>query len=396
MGINIHGGTNCIINRKNPLSFLQQRLNYAEKLKNPLIYMVENVPGWPQNEMFELPSFKQAFRSYENCQGNTDLLDALCERETEKYGMTDLKSANVLVINGAFHGLTLLAKSLFRPGDSVLCQAPVLASVEKILRLSGYEIRYFTPSPDESIAETIRDFCERDKSIRLLYLNVPHNPSGMVLAEKEMQDIAEMVMTQGLHLVMDMVYDSYVFGQHSVTLPDICVKDWENIYVLNSMSKNYGAPGLRIGWMISAEENILELTGRLEAECIAVSTEAQYQAIALLERGNAGLVQNVAKNWLVAGRCLNNLPGIDFTMPSGGTQYFPAIPVEDVEYFADFMLLEFGVVLVTGSNYVGTDKNHIRIPIGSAVPGFLEHAVGKLVVGLEAWMEMHRYHKISA
>lgn len=375
-----------IVRRDSPLSFLQQRLNYADRLGKPLTYLVENVPAWPEEVVHELPNPHHAWRSYENCQGSRRLLEAVCKREHRHYGL-ELRPENILVSNGAFHGISLITQSLYRNGTRILCQGPVLESVEKILRMQGYGIEYFRPEAEVAWAHTIGEICRRDLSIRLLYLNLPHNPSGSVISDQDMAELVELAAQLDIYLLVDLVYDSYVFSGGRRASPLSFTDNWQDLYVVNSMSKNYGAPGLRIGWIVSDPANIGALTSRLEAECISVCSAAQEQAAALLERGNAELVQRVQGNWAFVGEQLARLDGARFIAPAGGTQYFPALPVDDVEAFADFMLAEHGVVLVTSGNYVGVEEACIRVPLGYP-RNTLSAAVDKLIQGLESWSEL--------
>lgn len=344
--------SHSVVDRHNPLSFLQQRLNYTTQVKHSLTFLVENVPQW--NRVLQFPAIDvKHITSYANSQGETQLLNAICQREFEFYQLV-IQPHHVLVTNGAFHGISLLAHYLFRPQAKVLCQTPVLDSVEKIFRGQGYEIVYVN-EPDE-YAKVIHE-------VQVIYLNSPHNPSGKVLSKTQWFELLKLAEVYNCYIIADLVYDSFIFDDSAPITPLMLQMDWQNLFVVNSMSKNYGAPGLRIGWIISAATHVDNLTSYLEAECISVCTASQYQAAYLIAQGNQELVDRVKADWLFIKQQLTDLTTINFTIPAGGTQYFVKLPVKDIEAFADFMLVEYGLVLVTSGNYVKSE-GAIRIPLG--------------------------------
>jgi beta-methylarginine biosynthesis bifunctional aminotransferase len=141
--------------------------------------------------------------------------------------------------------------------------------------------------------------------------------------------------------------------------------DWRGIYVVQSMSKNFGAPGLRIGWIVSAPERIEPLAGELEREHIAISGVTQHQAAALLARGNAALVDSVVERRRAILDELVRHPRLGFREPRGGALIAIDVPVDDIELFADTLMVEHGIVVVTSGHYEGaTGAPFIRFPLG--------------------------------
>jgi len=369
-----------VVDRQSPLSFLQQRLNYTSKIERPLTFLVENVPQWFKILNFS-PVLTKNITSYANCQGEMELLEAIRQREAQHYDL-QINSDQILVTNGAFHGISLLTRYLFQSGSQVLCQTPVLDSVEKILRSQGYEIVYFSIDENDNYADVLQQ--QMQAGIRLIYLNSPHNPTGRIISKREWEQLLKWAVQCNIAVIADLVYDSFIFDSSYPLNPLVLQQDWQNLFVVNSMSKNYGAPGLRIGWIITHSLHIAMLTSQLEAECISVCTSSQYQAVELIKWGNSELVTNVTADWLFVQQQLAILPNVDFKAPAGGTQYFVNLPVTDVEAFADFMLVEYGLVLVTSGNYVKSEGAYIRIPLGQARETVV-HGIELLAKGLNRW-----------
>jgi aspartate/methionine/tyrosine aminotransferase len=143
------------------------------------------------------------------------------------------------------------------------------------------------------------------------------------------------------------------------------------------MSKNFGSPGLRVGWIASSPENVAALAGVLERENISVCGPAQDAARALLDGGNAALAARTAAGRQRLGERLAAVDGVRFALPAGGTHLVARLPVADVEDFCDFALVEAGLGLVSSSNYEGVSDPFVRLPLG--VPAaVIDEAVGLL------------------
>ena len=135
------------------------------------------------------------------------------------------------------------------------------------------------------------------------------------------------------------------------------------MFAVNSFSKNYGAPGLRLGWLTGARAAVERLTARFELERIAVSTAGQSRAAGLCRHGNAALVARVdAGRRLVERWAATN--GVPLAPLRGGTQAWLDLDVGDTERFADLLMAMEHTVVTTGANYHPRQPGHIRLPTG--------------------------------
>jgi len=363
---------------ESPYSMLQQRLLFMDRFpERAWTNIIENVPRWP--EMSAPPALVDwtAVHNYSPCAGESALIERITARERQH--QPDVNAANVLVSNGGLHGLSLIFRSRFTPGAVALVQSPVLGAVPEMLRAFGYAVELVTVECAADVA-ALEARCTAGP-VAVLYLNTPNNPTGAVLPAAVMQRCVALSEERGLALVVDRVYDSFVFRGARDVSPLTMSGEWSHLYTVNSMSKGFGAPGLRVGWVLSSPENVRTLAGILEREIISVSAVAQSQACALLDRGNDALVSAV-----VAGKArieaeLGALSGASFSVPQGGSQFFVQLPVSDVEAYCDFVLLELGLALVSSSNYEGVDGPRVRIPMGCE-PATLERALPLLAQGL--------------
>ncbi|MBN3855654.1 beta-methylarginine biosynthesis bifunctional aminotransferase [Paraburkholderia sp. Ac-20340] len=348
-----------IIDSRNPLSALQQRIKYA-RTRSDSIYFVENVPVWPEDS-FSAPSASPVdMLEYANSNGTDSLISAICERDNSLYG-ANIQPQNVLVTNGAMYALSLVFRSVYQQDQvEALCVAPVFTAVSSLLTDAGYIVKFFdanavTQCTPESILS------HRSPATRLIYLNVPHNPYGVVYCDEFIRALVTEVNRNNIFLVLDLVYDSYIFNKTLLLSPFRCTSEWSNIYTINSVSKNFGAPGLRIGWISSSANNIERASSLLERECVSVCTPSQTKAAQLIRHGNSPLIDSLRKTRELALERLA-AEGLVDSIPDAGTQIFVELPVTDVEDYADFALYYYGLVLATSSNYACARPGAIRVP----------------------------------
>lgn len=350
-----------ITNPNSPLTLLQQRLQYVDKHpERDWLVFTENVPQWPIT--LSNPKIEQhLITDYSSCNGDIELMDAICRREKLKYGL-EIQREHVLVTNGALHGLSLIFQSYYKTGATVLCQAPFLKSTADLLTRYGFNISYFSTNRGEIDIEFLRKACSQ-QDVRFIYINSPHNPTGDVLSKDCIEQLVQLANEQKVGFILDSVYDSFLFQNDLTYSPLSFSENWEHVYTVNSMSKNYGSPGLRIGWINSSKRNIDLLAGLLEQETIAVCGIAQKQARNVIEFGNTELINRVKETNKLIQQYLIHFKNIEYNIPDGGTQFFIKIPVEDSDLFADYMQLKYGLVLTTSSNYSGIEGSFLRIPM---------------------------------
>ncbi|MGZ4113188.1 MAG: beta-methylarginine biosynthesis bifunctional aminotransferase, partial [Tumebacillaceae bacterium] len=324
-----------ITSKDSPYTLLQQRLLYMSQApERDWTPFIENVPQWSKPFAFP-PIDLSLVAEYAPCNGYSVLLDAIRERDNERYEL-DLGNEHLLVTNGALHALALIFQQVFQPGAVALVQAPVLGSVAESLENCGYRIVAFQSEQGEINMEELRDLT--DENVRLLYLNSPHNPTGDILTQSTLQDVVAFAEPRGIRIVADMIYDSFAYDFTENLSPLAVSENWDLIYTVNSMSKNYGSPGLRIGWITSSPANIATLSGVLEMQCVSINGIAQHQAAALIRAGNEELVDRVAERKAFILAQLTEMEGIEWGDSKGATQIYVKFPVDDIDLFADYML----------------------------------------------------------
>jgi beta-methylarginine biosynthesis bifunctional aminotransferase len=185
-----------------------------------------------------------------------------------------------------------------------------------------------------------------------------------VIPPETISRLVDACVRRGCAVVADLVYDDFVLSDAIVRHPLAATEHWEHVFVVNSVSKNYGAPGLRVGWVTSHPRNVSALTALLERECIAVSATSQLGALDLLRHGNADLRATVERGERLVHELASRLPQLALSRPPAGTQCLLSLVRRDVSRFADHMLRRHRVLVATSEGYEGCPVGHVRIPYG--------------------------------
>jgi aspartate/methionine/tyrosine aminotransferase len=200
---------------------------------------------------------------------------------------------DVLVTAGAAAALFVVASALVQPGDHVLLLRPNYATNLETPHAIGADVEYLDLSFDDGWAldpEWIAAALRPDT--RLVSLTYPHNPTGAMLERAELERIVELVDAHGTaRLLLDETYRELAYGE---PLPQVAALSGSAIGV-SSMSKVYGMPGLRIGWiscrdpelqetLLAAKEQILLAGATIDEELAARVLEARPRLLPVIRQ----------------------------------------------------------------------------------------------------------------
>jgi aspartate/methionine/tyrosine aminotransferase len=294
---------------------------------------------------------------------------------TESEGALELRGAiaaiydgiepqDVIVASCAEEGIFLVYHALLRPGDHAIVETPCYESALEVARSTGAEIGEWRRRYEDGWAHDV-DALESliRPDTRLLYVNQPHNPTGTLMDRATFERVAGL----GVRLFSDEVYREL---EHDPAdrLPAACELD-DRAISLGSISKSYGLPGLRIGWLVTRDAALREAIMRLKdytTICSSAPSEV-LTALALRQRGSL-----IARNHAIVE---HNLPLLDaffarhtdtfeWVRPAAGPIGFPRVNnAGDVDALCE-RLAAAGVLLLPGSVY--DEPAHVRVGFGRA------------------------------
>ena len=321
-------------------------------------------------------------------------LDTLWLGYTETWGSRELRAEiartyeamaleNILCLAGAGEGLYAVAKVLLQAGDHVLVPTPNYQSAEtvplSVCEVTGIPLRRTAPLmgpgkqarggwrlDPEDVRAAIRP------NTKLLSLNFPHNPTGMLMTREDLDAVIALCRHHGIYILCDEVYRG-VELEPADQMPQIA-DVYERGISLNVISKAYGLPGLRIGWIASQDTSLLQKVERYK-HYLSICNSAPSELLTLvalkarsdiLARNHALLQENV----MLLEQLFADFPGVvDWQRPQGGCVAFPrCIAPEGGEEFCRKLIEESGILLLPSSIYASelTDvpQDHFRIGFG--------------------------------
>ena len=285
---------------------------------------------------------------YGNITGSLRLKTAIKSLYTE----IDLK--NITVTHGAIGANQLAFLSLLEKGDEVVSIVPTYQQHYSIPESIGANVKLLFLRPENHWLPNLYELENLvTPKTKLLCLNNPNNPTGAVIPNEMLKNIAEIAKKNNVWILSDEVYRGLnLYGNpYSISIADI----YEKGISVGSMSKTYSLPGIRTGWVAGREDLINEINHQRQYNTISVSILDDYVASYALENRmrieerNFNILKNgfsVLKAWTEKEPC------IECILPTGGTtafiQYLKKIPSAQ---FCKELQKETGVALLPGETF---------------------------------------------
>ena len=280
-----------------------------------------------------------------------------------------LEPEHVLTLAAAEEGIFITYHALLAPGDHVIVEAPCYGSAIELARSTGADVSLWRRRYEDGWAH---DFDALEGLLRpqtkLIYVNSPHNPTGTHMPREVYERLIGLVGERSIVLFSDEVYQGLEHDPQE-RLPAACDLDSRAIS-LNTVSKAYGLPGLRTGWLASRDRDLIERITELKLYTTICSPSPSELLVALALRHGDGLVKR-SRDLILA-----NLPLLDSLMerraglfewvrPTAGPIGFPRVAGErDVKAWCEELAGRAGVLLLPGSVY--EEPRHVRFGFGRA------------------------------
>ena len=270
------------------------------------------------------------WRGYGPPAGSPELRDALAERASRSSGRRVARE-NVMVTAGARFAIYLATAALLRPGDEVVVVEPAWPAYADMARRAGATVRPVRTSLEEGWEPDVGEI-ERAASgprASMIIANYPNNPTGKVVAQRTLDEIAGIASERGLRLVSDEIYSEYAFGPRagggrggppSAPAPTACGRD--GCIATQSFSKSHAMTGFRVGCAVGPAGDIAAMSS-LQALCMtSVPTPVQYAALAALGSGAAASNAETVRRRLGAMCAAAEAAGLEFARPEGAMYLF--------------------------------------------------------------------------
>ena len=278
-----------------------------------------------------------------------------------------IQPEQVLVHSGAEEAIFLFMHAVLQPGDHVIVHWPCYQSLFEVARSIGCEVTRWGARFENGWALDLDELKQVVRpQTRLVVVNMPHNPTGYLMRRDDFQSLIAFAQERGLLLFSDEVYRE---AEYSPTdrLPAACDL-YEGAVSLGVLSKTYGLPGLRIGWIATRDAEVFRrMAAFKDYTTICNSAPSEFLAELALRhrerlaaRNQAIIQENLALLDTFFARYEERFAWV---RPKAGPIAFPRLLEGDVEAFCHALVTQAGVLLLPGSLF-DQAGNYFRIGFG--------------------------------
>src|SRR5262245_28781429 len=289
------------------------------------------------------------------------LREAIAAHQRRHYGLEIDPGTEVQVTFGATEALASALLALVGRGDEVAFLDPAYDSYEPVVALAGGSARRIPLAPPGWRVEADALSAAITSSTRVLLLNSPHNPTGRVFDDEELELLAEACRRHDLIALTDEVYEHLVYdGWHVplATLPGMR----ERTITVSSLGKTHSLTGWKVGWASGPAELIGRVRGVKQFLTFAGGTPLQHAAAVGLELPATDLVEELRAKRDRLGAALSDA-GFE-VLPSAGTYFLNAdaapLGEDDAAAFCMRLPHEAGVVAIPVSAFSGEPDGALR------------------------------------
>jgi aspartate/methionine/tyrosine aminotransferase len=296
----------------------------------------------------------------------------------------DLEADDVLVFAGAEEAIFCLSSALLGPGDHAVVTWPAYQSLYEVGRADGAEVTLHELREADGWSLDVERLIDSLRpETRLVVVNAPHNPTGMLPTHAEWARLADAVADRGIHLLADEVYRFLELDEADQLTAGADL--FPRGISLGVMSKSFALAGLRIGWLATRDRDLLDRCARMK-DYTTICSSAPSEVLALIglrarDRVLARSRRIVADNLAVLDDLFRRRADrLSWIRPRGGSIGFPRLlGDQSIDDFAAALVEAEGVLLLPGSQF-GHPGNHFRIGFGREN---LPEAVARLEVYLD-------------
>ncbi len=198
----------------------------------------------------------EKFTRYTETPGIPELREAIADYLNERYG-SDVKPEEVIVGPGAKGPLFLTIAAYLREGDEIIVPEPTYPVYSEAAKLFGAKPIFISLEFRGSNEGFSLDINAIENAItnktKAIVINNPHNPTGAIFSEKELDTIAEIARKHNILVIADEIYDNFVYeGKFKSFLSYPDWRDW--LVYINGFSKTFSMTGWRLGYMVVKRE----------------------------------------------------------------------------------------------------------------------------------------------
>ena len=323
-----------------------------------------------------MEALNKNFTHYTPTLGTPELREEIAESIKRDYGVEIDWEKNVAVTTGCKQAILASTLAVVDEGEEVIYPNPGYPEYEAAAYFAGgkpvpYRLRLedgFRMTP-EGLAELIT------AKTKLVVLNSPNNPCGVVMPEEDVKGIVDLAEDHGFYILSDEIYRPILFDGLKHYSPLHAKKSLDKLIIVDGFSKRYAMTGWRLGYALVPEEILPQVFKLLNVMTSCPNSISQYAALAALRGSQKTVVNMVKQYWRrrdIVVEELSKLENIKFVRPKGA--FYALVDVSKLlnklkvnsEEFVKMLIEKYGVAFLHGTALGSYGEGFIRISFATS------------------------------
>lgn len=334
-----------------------------------------------------IKAMQEGFTKYTAVGGILELRQAICEK-LKRDNQLDYDPAQVIVSTGLKQSLFNLMLAILNKDDEVIIPAPYWVSYPEMVLIAEAKPIIVNATLENNLRIAAKDLAAAiTPKTRMIILNSPSNPSGVVYGKKDLHDIAEVLKVHPQIVIAtdDMYEKTYWSNEPFVNILNVAPELKDRTIVLNGFSKTYAMTGWRMGYAAGPIEVIKAMDMIQSQSTSSANSMAQKAALAALQGSQACVTEMAAAfkaRYEYLSQALAEIPGMTIPHAEGAFYLYPYVQplidrlgLKDDVAFCEYLLSECGLAVLPGST-CGT-PGFIRLSFATSME-ILQETVARL------------------
>lgn len=332
-------------------SGIRKVFDLAQKMQNPVNLSI----GQPDFDVPEeikteaIKAIENGANKYTVTQGIPELRNALL-KQLQKRRKVDAES--IMITSGVSGALTLAFMVLINPEDEVIIPDPSFVSYKHLTNFCGGKPVFVDTYPDFKLTVERIQPCIT-KRTKILILNSPANPTGVMYTTQEIKKIAELAKKYNIFIISDEIYHDYDYNHEF----DSIGRYYKNTLILDGFSKSFAMTGWRMGFAAGPANIVNEMIKLQQYTFVCAPSFAQYAISKSLEADLSKYIASYKRKRDLMYDALKDT--YQMVKPGGAFYFFPQVPWGTDEEFVT-AAIQKNLLIIPGSVF-SERHTHFRI-----------------------------------
>ncbi len=331
------------------------------------------------------------FVHYTEMAGIMPLREAISNKYRRDHGLDYNPENEIVVTAGACEAIGIIMLGMMEPGDEIIIPSPFFTAYAEQAIIANVNIVEVPLKMENKFSLKASDISDKiTEKTKIILINTPHNPTGAIMEEEDLKEIAKLAIEKDLLVISDETYDQFLFSGKHVSIAGMPGMR-ERTIVVNSASKTFSMTGWRIGYLMGPAEYLKYLNKVHQNFSTCATSFAQVGAAEAYNNGDQftkDMLKEFERRGKLVYESLKDVKGLKLLEPKGAFYVFINIEELGMEEgdFCDYILEEAGVAIVPGSSFGKYGKGFVRLCYACSYEQIqdamdrIKKAVGKLTM----------------